>query len=160
MTDTSENLSHQAGEPAHDPESPCTQAQVAALAEQVANLREEMTALRRQQDFLAAQVYRLQTQAAEYEAKTGAEPAKTDVGRPANLPARPGNDPARGCAHDIVRVLQEVGHPLTTLGILEELVRRKLVWGDSTLRHVLAGLVDEGIVKERRDIGPHSYGLK
>jgi hypothetical protein len=64
------------------------------------------------------------------------------------------------CAQDIVRVLHEVGHPLTTLEILEELVRRHASWRENTVRHALTELLDKGVITVTGDTGPYSYQLR
>ena len=63
------------------------------------------------------------------------------------------------CAGDVVRVLREVGRPLGTLEILEEMAARHLSSRESTVRHVLADLKNEGIVREGESERPRSYVL-
>ena len=70
-------------------------------------------------------------------------------------PGGPGQ--LQSCAGDVLRVLREVGRPLGTLEILEEMAARHLSWRESTVRHVLADLKEEGVVREGKR--PMSYSL-
>jgi hypothetical protein len=63
------------------------------------------------------------------------------------------------CGQDIQRVLREVGRPLTTLEILDELVQRHLSWRESTVSHTLADLMDRGVIHGSRDSGPRRHRL-
>jgi hypothetical protein len=63
------------------------------------------------------------------------------------------------CAEDVVRILREAGRPLGALEILEEMAARHLSWRESTVRHVLADLANEGIVREGESERPRSYVL-
>jgi Fe2+ or Zn2+ uptake regulation protein len=86
-------------------------------------------------------------------------PAK-QTPEPGQCEAIPAERIVTSCARDIVRVLEEVGHPLTTLEILEELVHRHLSWRENTVRHALDLLLDQGAISDTANIRPHSYGLK
>jgi hypothetical protein len=118
-------------------------AAVAELRRQIAALDEQVAAVNRQQAALRAALNQLLARFPE--AGQAAEPG--GAGPPA----------LRQCAADVLRVLREVGRPLGTLEILEEMATRHLGWRESTVRHVLADLVNEGIVREGQR--PMSYSL-
>jgi hypothetical protein len=109
----------------------------------MAFLDEQVAAVNRQQAALRAALNQLLARFPEL--GHNAEPGAT------------GQPPLRQCACDVVRVLREVGRPLGTLEILEELAVRHLTWRESTVRHVLADLANEGIVREGQR--PMSYCL-
>jgi hypothetical protein len=112
----------------------------AELRQKIAALEEQIAAINRQQTALRAALHQL-------------------LGRFPELgqAAEPAPPPLRQCAADVVRVLREVGRPLGTVEILEELANRHLSWRESTVRHVLADLMNEVIVREGQR--PMSYGL-
>ena len=120
--------------------------ELAALRRQLSALTEQVTALARRQDELDALVNHTLPRPAE--------------GKPTDHAALP---PARDvlvrCGQDLVRVLREVGRPLTTLEILDELVHRHLNWRESTVSHTLAELIDQGLVQEKAGDGPRRYLL-
>jgi hypothetical protein len=132
MTPTTERAS---------PDAPEAVAAVAELRRQMASLEEQVAVVNRQQTALRAALDQL---LARFPELTPAERGAT-------------SPPLRQCAADVVRVLREVGRPLGTLEILEELATRHLTWRESTVRHVLADLVNEGIVREGKR--PMSYSL-
>lgn len=74
-------------------------------------------------------------------------------------PAAPTHEVLAQCAGDILRILRDAYQPLTALEILDELVRHQLRWRESTVRHALTNLLEEGVIADRQDIRPHSYGL-
>jgi hypothetical protein len=118
---------------------------LAALRQQMTALEEQLAAITRQQAVLRAALNHLLARFPE-----------------AGHPADPGNAaPAQlqRCADDVMRVLREVGRPLGTLEILEELARRHLSWRESTVRHVLADLKNEGLLREGGGERPMSYSL-
>jgi hypothetical protein len=112
----------------------------AELRQQMAALEEQIAAVCRQQAALRAALNQLVTRFPE-------------LGQAPEL----GQQSVRQCAGDVVRVLREVGRPLGTLEILEELATRHLSWRESTVRHVLADLANEGVVREGQR--PMSYSL-
>jgi multidrug efflux pump subunit AcrA (membrane-fusion protein) len=118
-------------------------ATVAELRRQMSALEEQVAAINRQQAALRAALNQVLARF-------------PDLGHAADAGA-PCQPPLRQCAADVVRVLREVGRPLGTLEILEELATRHLGWRESTVRHVLADLVNEGIVREGQR--PMSYSL-
>lgn len=118
---------------------------VASLRRQMAALEEQLTAVNRQQAALRAALDQLLARFPE-----GAHGGETaDGGQPL----------LRRCAGDVVRVLREVGRPLGALEILEEMAARHLSWRESTVRHVLADLKNEGVVREGDGERPLSYCL-
>jgi hypothetical protein len=117
--------------------------QLAALTEQVAGLTEQQKTLYNLVSQLA-----FQPAPAEHSRKAVQDTLSTQV-----------QETLADCARDIVRVLREAGHPLTTLEILEQLVNRKLRWRESTVSHALADLTDHGVVANLGENGAHRYGL-
>jgi hypothetical protein len=132
--------------PPHGRATPSDAGEAAALAAELrrrmAALEEQLAAVNRQQTELRAALNQLLARFPE--------PAHTEAGG-AGPPA------LRQCAADVLRVLREVGRPLGTLEILDEMATRHLGWRESTVRHVLADLVNEGIVREGQR--PMSYSL-
>ncbi len=59
----------------------------------------------------------------------------------------------------LVDVVQEVGHRLTTTGILEALGGKGLIVSEGTTKSNLAFLVKMGHLTNRRDVRPAGYGL-
>ncbi|HEX5272275.1 MAG TPA: hypothetical protein VFW33_17380, partial [Gemmataceae bacterium] len=116
-------------------------ATVAELRRQMAALDEQVAAVNRQQEAVRAALEQL---LARFPELGQAAPSGSST-------------PPRQCADDVVRVLREVGRPLGPLEILEELAVRHLTWRESTVRHVLADLVNEGIVRGGQR--PMSYSL-
>jgi hypothetical protein len=117
-------------------------ATVAELRRQMSALEEQVVAINRQQAALRAALNQV----------LGRFPELGQAAEPGAAPLS-----LRQCAADVVRVLREVGRPLGTLEILEELAVRHLGWRESIVRHVLADLVNEGIVREGQR--PMSYSL-
>jgi hypothetical protein len=116
---------------------------VAALRQQLAVLDEQLAAVNRQQAVLRAALDQLLARFPE--AGHGAEASAQPL--------------LQRCAGDVLRVLGEVGRPLGTLELLEEMATRHLSWRESTVRHVLADLKNEGIVREGDGQRPLSYSL-
>jgi hypothetical protein len=114
------------------------QRQMAALEEQLAVIGRQQAALRASLNLLLAQVLETAPQA-----ENGVQSEPT----------------LQRCADDIVRVLREVGRPLGTLEILDELAARHLTWRESTVRHVLADLKNDGAVREGEAGRSLSYSL-
>jgi hypothetical protein len=112
----------------------------AELRQRMAALEEQIAAVSRQQATLRAALNQLLARFPELAQA-----------------AEPGQPSLRQCADDVVRVLREVGRPLGPLEILEELAIRHLSWRESTVRHVLADLTNEGVVREGQR--PMSYCL-
>jgi len=117
---------------------------LAALRRQMTALEEQLTAVNQQQAELRAALHQLLARFPD------AGPG-VDTGAAEPLHQR--------CAEDLVRVLREAGRPLGTLEILEEMAARHLSWRESTVRHVLADLKNEGIVREGESERPRSYVL-
>jgi hypothetical protein len=120
--------------------------ELAAIRQQLSSLSQQLMALARRHEELAAVVQ--QTLPRHHEAKAADHPAGS-----------PAQEVLARCGQDIVRVLREVGRPLTTLEILDELVHRHLNWRESTVSHTLAELMDQGLVRETKGDGPHRYAL-
>jgi hypothetical protein len=118
---------------------------VTALRQQMAALEEQVAAINQQQAALRASLNHLLARSAE--------PA------PAAERVATGQPQLPSCADDVVRVLREVGRPLGTLEILEELATRHLSWRESTVRHALADLKNEGVVREGDGERQLSYSL-
>ena len=118
---------------------------LAALRQQMAVLEEQLAAVNRQQANLRAALNHLLARLPE----------------PGPAVENGGDGPAtlQRCAGDVVRVLREVGRPLGTLEILEELAARHLGWRESAVRHVLADLKNEGVVREGGGGRSLSYSL-
>jgi hypothetical protein len=119
---------------------------VAALRQQMAALEEHVAAINQQQASLRASLNHLLAHLAE-------------PGPTAETGATTGQPQLRSCADDVVRVLREVGRPLGTLEILEEMANRHLSWRESTVRHALADLKSDGIVREGDGQRAMSYSL-
>lgn len=60
---------------------------------------------------------------------------------------------------DILEVVQAVGQRLVGNKILEELARRNIAWGDTTVKIALSDLVRDGKLTNRQDTRPKGYGL-
>ena len=65
----------------------------------------------------------------------------------------------RRCSADILRVLAEVGHRLTTTRLLAELSRRDIEWSERTVSGTLARMVDDGTLTNEQHTRPRGYGL-
>jgi hypothetical protein len=63
------------------------------------------------------------------------------------------------CKQDIIRVLQAKNHRLTTAKVLQELLARDLLWGESTVKRALAKMVRDNELTNRTDVRPRGYGL-
>jgi hypothetical protein len=123
--------------------------QLAAIRQELAVQSQQLTALFDQQKELAALVGRLLP-------LRGGEPAAEPVEHHA---AVPGREILARCGQDLLRVLREVGRPLTTLEILDALVQRHRSWPESTVSHTLADLKDQGLVCDSGGSGPHRHRL-
>ncbi|HKI35854.1 MAG TPA: hypothetical protein VKA46_28620 [Gemmataceae bacterium] len=133
---------------ADDPSDPAMKGDVAetltALRQQLAVLEEQVSAVNRQQAALRTAINHLRARFPE-----AGPVAETGGGQPM----------LQRCAGDVVRVLREVGRPLGTLELLEEMALRHLSWRENTVRHVLADLKNEGVVREGDGERPLSYSL-
>jgi hypothetical protein len=118
---------------------------LAALRRRMAVLEEQLAAVNQQQAALRAALHQLLAHFPE-----GTAGAETGAAAEPLL---------QRCAGDVMRVLREVGRPLGTLEILEEMATRHLTWRESTVRHVLADLTNEGMVREGDGERPLSYCL-
>jgi hypothetical protein len=125
--------------------------QLRAIREQLARLHQQLELVAQRQQLLFDLVSRSQPAAAATR-----KPAETAD----HLAAVPAQEVLAECAQDLLRVFREVGHPLTTLEILEELVRRQLRWRESTVSHTLAYLTDHGLVRSSGNASPHRYQLQ
>jgi hypothetical protein len=126
------------------------------LAAQLASIRKQLAALSQQVAALSEQHKQLQALVAV----TLPGPAETrgpEPGEPASGP--PAREILARCRQDILRLLRDLGRPLTTLEILDELVHRRLSWRESTVSHALAELIDQGLVRGSQDGGPRRHGL-
>jgi hypothetical protein len=121
-------------------------------AETLNALRQQMAALEEQLAIVNQQQARLRATLSQLLARFPDAASGMDAG----ASAEPQH---QRCAEDVVRVLREVGRPLGTLEILEEMAARHLSWRESTVRHVLADLKNEGIVREGESERPRSYVL-
>ncbi len=123
---------------------------VLVVHRQLAALTEQVAALNEQQKALSALVSRLPfSPASEQQTQEAAGPASSPLAQ----------QTLADCARDVVRVLREAGHPLTTLEILDLLVNRQLRWRESTVTHALADLTDHGVVANLGENGGHRYGV-
>jgi hypothetical protein len=125
--------------------SPDTTETLAGLRQQMAVLDEQLAAVNRQQAELRMALNHLLARFPE----SGAAVEASGTAQPL----------IQRCAGDVVRLLREIGRPLGTLEILEEMASRHLSWRESTVRHVLADLKNEGIVREGDGQRPLSYSL-
>jgi hypothetical protein len=130
--------------PSLQPDAATLAATIASLRRQLAALEEQLAAVTRQQAALRASLNLLVAQCPE------CGPADNGVA---------GEPTLRHCAEDIIRVLREVGRPLGALEILDELAARHLSWRESTVRHVLADLKNDGVVREGDAGRSLSYSL-
>jgi hypothetical protein len=134
-----------------NPESPGLDEQLQAIREQLTRLHQELAVVAERQQLL-------------FELLNRGQPLSPAASKPAQTPEQPSAIPAQEvlaeCAQDLLRVFQEVGHPLTTLEILEEVVRRQLRWRESTVSHTLAYLTDHGLVSSSGNGAPHRYQLQ
>lgn len=64
-----------------------------------------------------------------------------------------------GCAEDILTVVREAGHRMTTSQIMDELERRNMLWGERTVKGALAVLVQEGKLTNDQNARPRGYGI-
>jgi hypothetical protein len=125
--------------------------QLQAIQRQLGRLEEQLAAVAAGQQQLLQVIRRLPA--------APLEPTRFSEA-PANAAPVPAQEVLTGCAQDIVQAFREVGRPLTTLEILEELVRRELRWRESTVAHTLAHLIDHGLVRNIGDGGLHRYQLR
>ena len=110
-----------------------------ALRQRIAELESRLEAVCRQEEALRAALDELRSRLPE---------------------AEPHADPVlRECARDVVRVLRSAGRPLTPLQILDEMAGRHLTWREGTVRHVLADLAAEGVVREGGEDRPRGFQL-
>jgi hypothetical protein len=119
----------------------------------------ELTAIRRQLGALGQELAELKRRHEELTAvvqQTFLHHQEKSADHPHGPPAR---EVLARCGQDIVRVLREVGRPLTTLEILDELVHRHLNWRESTVSHTLAELMDQGLVQDKTSEGPRRHML-
>ena len=123
--------------------------QLTAIRQELAFQGQQLAALFDQQKELAALVARLL-------ASQGEESAAGPVEHHTTLPVR---ETLARCGQDLLCVLREVGRPLTTLEILDELVHRRRSWPESTVSHTLADLKDQGLVCNSAGGGPHRHCL-
>jgi hypothetical protein len=142
MTTTSEPPSLQPDHAGH--EAATLVATIASLRRQMAALEEQVAAITRQQAALRASLNLLLAQCPE------CPPVENGV---------VGEPTLRHCAEDIIRVLRELGRPVGALEILDELAARHLSWRESTVRHVLADLKNDGVVREGDAGRSLSYSL-
>jgi hypothetical protein len=117
---------------------------LAALRQRMGALEEQLAAVNQQQAALRAALSQLLARFPE-----GGPTGEAAVGQPS----------LQRCAGDVVRVLREVGRPLGTLEILDELAARHLSWREGTVRHVLADLKSDGVVREGDAERSLSYSL-
>jgi hypothetical protein len=112
-----------------------------AIRSQLAEVHQQLAAIHEQQRLLCALL-----------GAPGPAPAEGEAG--ATLP---GQETLADCARDLLRVLREVGRPLTMLELLDELVRRQLRWRESTVSHALVVLQDHAQVRPTGEGGSHRY---
>ena len=121
-----------------------------SLTEHLLAIRAQLAALCEQQKTLSDLLTRFLAEPA-----AARKPAEST----APPPAAPTQDVLAQCARDILQALRDAYQPLTVLEILDELVRHQLRWRESTVRHALTNLLEEGVIADRQDVRPHSYGL-
>jgi hypothetical protein len=118
---------------------------LASLRRRMAILEEQLAAVNQKQTELRAALAQVLARFPE-----AAQTADTDAA---------GQPLLQRCADDVVRVLREAGRPLGTLEILDEMAARHLSWRESTVRHVLADLKNDGVIREGDGERPRSYSL-
>ena len=128
---------------------PDVSAELAAIRQQLALVGQQLAGLLEQQKELAALVTNALPRRPE---ARGTEPTE-------HTPGPPVREVVARCGQDILRVLREVGRPLTTLEILDELVQRHLSWRESTVSHTLAALRDQGVIRDSGEGGARRHGL-
>jgi hypothetical protein len=63
------------------------------------------------------------------------------------------------CSKDILYVLGEAGHRMTTPEILSALDTSELIHGETTVKLALAKMVKDGVLDNRPDANPRGYGI-
>lgn len=63
------------------------------------------------------------------------------------------------CVLDILKVLREVGKPLSRTRLTEEMQKRGLYWSDRTVARYLAHLMEDGTIENPEDARPRGYRL-
>jgi predicted transcriptional regulator len=61
------------------------------------------------------------------------------------------------CAQAILDICRRAGRPLSFLDILDELGHHYRGWTSSSVRHLLADLVERGLLQEHAELRPHAY---
>jgi hypothetical protein len=120
-------------------------ATLASLRRRMAILEEQLAAVNQKQTELRAALAQVLARFPE-----AGQAAEMDAG---------GQPLLQRCADDVVRVLREAGRPLGTLEILDEMTARHLSWRESTVRHVLADLKNDGVIRDGDGERPRSYSL-
>lgn len=88
-----------------------------------------------------------------------AAPNRPDSDGEIDLDDEPTPNGKRRVTDDILLVLKEVGHNLTTTRLLSELSQRELYWSDRTVSGALAKMVDDGTLFNEKTKQPRGYGL-
>ena len=121
---------------------------------------EELKAIRLQLVLLSQQISALREEHRELAAFVNEAGPRRQEAKGADHPHTvPAQEVLLRCGQDILRVLREVGRPLTTLEILDELVHRHSSWRESAVSHTLAELSAQGLVRENGDGGPRRHML-
>ena len=71
--------------------------------------------------------------------------------------ASPRNPIQHRCIKDILATLREVGRPLTTNRLLEEMARRGHDWSERTVAQYLKVLMEDGTIENPPDAKPRGY---
>jgi Ribonuclease R winged-helix domain len=71
-----------------------------------------------------------------------------------SVPVRPSK-----CAADILRILREVGKPLTRTALLSEMAKRGIEWSDRSLSSWLSRMVNDGVLLNNAYKKPCGYRL-
>ena len=61
--------------------------------------------------------------------------------------------PRTACERDIVALLSRATRPMTGVEIRVELEAQEHLWGESTIGQALAGLVNDGVLRNSRKLG-------
>lgn len=82
------------------------------------------------------------------------DPPATAVPSPATLPR---DDDERDCRADILEALRAAGRRLTTNQLLSEMERRNCLWGETTVKRHLAGMMSDGVLSNDSRARPPGY---
>lgn len=73
-----------------------------------------------------------------------------------------GDDRSNGvhpCVKEILQTLKEVGRPLTTTLLKQQMAKRGFVWDERTIKRYLAVLMEDGTIDNPKDSHPRGYRI-